>query len=280
MRPWWICLWRGQRSGVVRGRSRSGARQVGCWLSGALAEWLWVRRRRSCSWPIESRKSVGCPFWRIRKECALPTRSSRLRPFLVLCCRDARVHILSCSRLIRPLTPFGNLGAGFRGKRRRPRHGRRRVASSTSSASGAGSSLCQVKAEACRVRYSSALAERRPRIVASVAEWPHGGRAAKAGEENGGSERLPDSEGGAALHRPVSTKSPPGETNFQTVPRAVAATDITRYDGQWDSAIRWMAMGISYVSACGRKSKVPSAAEIVGGEWGPCMEGVLKEISG
>ena len=238
MCPRWICLRRGQRSGVVRGRSSSGARQVGCWLSGALAERLWVRRWRSCSWPIESRKSVGCPFWRIRKECALPTRSSRLRPFLVLCCRDARVHILLCSRLIRPLTPFGNLRAGFGGKRRRPRHGRRRVASSTSSASRA-SSLCQVKAEACRVRYSSALAERRPGIVASVAGWPHGGRTAKTAEKTGGSERLPDSEGGAALHRPVSTKSPPGETNFQAVPRAETATDITRCDGQRDSVSRW-----------------------------------------
>ncbi|KAH6631856.1 hypothetical protein F5144DRAFT_233803 [Chaetomium tenue] len=211
-----ICLRRRQRPGVVRSRSSPGARQVGCWLSGALTQWLWVRRR-SCSRAIKSRKSVGCPFWRIQKECALSAHSSRLRPLLVLCCWNARVHIL-CSCLIRPLTPFGNLGAGFKGKRRRPRHGRRRVASSTSSASRTGSCLCQVKAKACRVRYSSALAERRPRVVASVAGWPHGGRAAEVGEDTGRSERLPDNEGGTTLHEPVSTGSPPGETSFQAVP--------------------------------------------------------------
>lgn len=124
-----------------------------------------------------------------------------------------------CSRLIRPLTPLGTLVAGFRGYRRRSRHGRRRIASPTNSTSGVGSGPCQVKAEACWVRYSSALAERRPRIVAPVAGCPHGGRVARAVDGAGCSECLPGSVGGAALHKPISMRCPPGETNFQVVSR-------------------------------------------------------------
>lgn len=143
---------------------------------------------------------------------------SRLGPLLALCRLNTRIHILR-SRLVRPLTPFGNLVAVFRGYRWRPRHGGRRIGYWTSGTFRVGSGPCQVKAEACRVRYPSALTKRRPRIVASVAGCPHGGLVTRVGDGTRRFAGLPDGVGGPALHKPVSARSRPGGTSFQTVPR-------------------------------------------------------------
>lgn len=78
-----------------------------------------------------------------------------------------------CSGMVRPMSPFGNLLAGFRAKRWGSRHGRRGIAPQASSTPSVCSSPRQVEAEASRDRYAPALTEGRLGIVVSVAGGPH-----------------------------------------------------------------------------------------------------------